>query len=281
MSNSISGFLSSICDFFSPPKHDPIATLPSEIGLQIFSCLDPDALANCQEVSKLWQIFSNDNTLWIRHYTTLAVKKWEMNYGKVGKVPALPTNIRQILNSPCPFWPDKKIKETHILVLRPKTVNEKPLTRKYFVELLEARPEGRLGILFRGRVDFEICKDDEPATESEWFLKTRDSIPGSENMNDLEQKKFVATIVEKFNIPYQIPDISEATISFFLPHSPSSSNINWPPRYPHSRWLTITRVTDKDNKNLELIAGSTNGTGLLSCSEVMEYSPFYLVWKLN
>lgn len=63
--------------------------------------------------------------------------KWEQYYGAVGEEPALPFNINQILEEPCPIWPQKKIKETHLLVLIPKTINGKPLTLQLLRELVK------------------------------------------------------------------------------------------------------------------------------------------------
>ena len=60
--------------------------------------------------------------------TALGKKEWEKYFGDIGIEPPLPSNIEDILNEPCSFWPDKKIKETHLLVLIPNTVNGKPFT---------------------------------------------------------------------------------------------------------------------------------------------------------
>ena len=62
--------------------------------------------------------------------------EWGKYFGDVGIEPPLPANIENILNEPCSFWPDKKVKETHLLVLIPNTVNEKPFTMNYLGELI-------------------------------------------------------------------------------------------------------------------------------------------------
>lgn len=66
---------------------------------------------------------------------------WERYFGDVGEEPPLPSNIHEILESQCPYWPDKKVKETHLLVLIPKSVNGKSFT----VELLEKLIENPIG----------------------------------------------------------------------------------------------------------------------------------------
>ena len=54
----------------------------------------------------------------------LGAAQWKEAFGvKVGAVPPIPNSItKALLNSDCPIEPGKKIKETHILVLIPKSV---------------------------------------------------------------------------------------------------------------------------------------------------------------
>ncbi len=47
----------------------------------------------------------------------------EKYFGKVDPAPPLPANIEQILNSPCHYWQDKKVRETHLLFYVPRRVN--------------------------------------------------------------------------------------------------------------------------------------------------------------
>src|ERR1700733_14909271 len=54
----------------------------------------------------------------------------EKYFGDVGIEPPLPPDIEQILDASCPFWPGKKVKETHLLTLIPQTVNGQSLTLK-------------------------------------------------------------------------------------------------------------------------------------------------------
>src|SRR5258708_619998 len=62
-------------------------------------------------------------------------RDWETLVGRVAPAPALPPNIEAILQGPCPFFPGKKVKETHLLVYMPTTVNEQPLTLERLGEL--------------------------------------------------------------------------------------------------------------------------------------------------
>ena len=54
--------------------------------------------------------------------------KWAKYIGDIGEEPPLPKEIFQIMTSPCPDNPRKRIYETHVLTLIPKEVNKQPLT---------------------------------------------------------------------------------------------------------------------------------------------------------
>ncbi len=45
---------------------DPLARLPEEVSLNIFSFLDSQDLAQCSQVNTLWHILANDDSLWER-----------------------------------------------------------------------------------------------------------------------------------------------------------------------------------------------------------------------
>ena len=62
---------------------------------------------------------------------------WAHYFGDVGVEPPLPSNIDEILKSPCPFWPDKTIGQTHLLTLIPETVEGKPFTLNLLNELVQ------------------------------------------------------------------------------------------------------------------------------------------------
>lgn len=58
----------------------------------------------------------------------LGVEEWRQGFDvHVGPLPVIPEYINSdLLNSPCPLQPGELIKDTHILMLLPKTVNGKP-----------------------------------------------------------------------------------------------------------------------------------------------------------
>ena len=67
----------------------------------------------------------------------LGAAQWKEAFGvKVGAVPPIPNSItKALLNSDCPIEPGKKIKETHILVLIPKSVDGEPYSALKLYEL--------------------------------------------------------------------------------------------------------------------------------------------------
>ena len=127
-------------------------------------------------------------------------KEWEVVFGEVGDVPSLPSDIEQILNSDCPYFEGKKIKETHLLTLIPKTVNKKPLTLR------------SLGNL-RGTTKYDVLNvekhADTPVKKPYWVLVTKDVIPSSRNKNFKEQQSLVA-------INYSIPKAIEVAVTILL-----------------------------------------------------------------
>lgn len=62
--------------------------------------------------------------------------EWETYFGAIGEAPPLPDNINEILNSPCPFS-QHLVKETHMLVLIPATVNDQDLTLNCLTERIK------------------------------------------------------------------------------------------------------------------------------------------------
>src|SRR3979490_1472708 len=155
-----------------------IDTLLKDIRLEIFSFLTIKDLETCSVVSRAWKSLANDSTLWrqvIRREIAFGKAMWAKYFGDSGIEPPLPRTIPEILNSRCPFWPDKKVRQTHLLVLIPETVNGKPLTLKTLGELVQKPLQGhssKYGYFTIGEYT------DLPAPKSHWALMTRDVIQG-------------------------------------------------------------------------------------------------------
>jgi hypothetical protein len=70
----------------------------------------------------------------------LGPDEWKAQGIEVGEPPPIPASItKKLLDSPCPLHPGEKIKDTHLLVLIPKTVNGEPYTALKLDELCATR----------------------------------------------------------------------------------------------------------------------------------------------
>ena len=142
---------------------------------------------------------------------------WEKYFGDIGIEPPLPTNIADILNEPCPFWHDKKVKETHLLVLIPNTVNGRPFTLNHLGDLIQ-KPRSGHETKYKC-YHYEISrKIGAKSNFSHWVLMTRDVIPGSRDFyKDFSyKKKLLASYSKKANLPYEMPYTLEAATSILM-----------------------------------------------------------------
>src|ERR1700688_617828 len=124
---------------------DPADRLSSQVTREIFSYLNASDLARCSQVSKQWKTLASDEALSKRAIVrtfAFGKEKWAKYFGDIGAEPPLPANIEAILKNPCPFFPEKSVAQTHMLVLIPKTINGKPLTLRSLEELVQEPREG-------------------------------------------------------------------------------------------------------------------------------------------
>lgn len=174
---------------------------------------------------------------------------WAKHFGDVGVEPPLPPNIEQLLNGPCPIWQGKTVRETHLLVLVPQTVNGQPLTLKLLGELVQKPLQGN-ATKYRSFYLGEY--KDPPAPASHWALVTRDVLPGSRSKPYAEQQK----IAQGYS-GYQVPTILDATTAILMEYVRSGTRL-----YGDNPW-TYTRSQEKYNKNWQLIVGGFSAAGLL------------------
>ncbi len=175
---------------------------------------------------------------------------WSSYFGDIGKEPPLPRDIVQIWMARCPFWPDKKVKDTHVLVLIPQIVNGKPLTLKSLDELVQSPKQGP-------KTKYDYFRDsvltehgDTPAEPSHWVLLTRDVIPNSRNKPYAEQQKLVTKASS-----YQVPKALEAAVCLFMEHARTGNRL-----YSDSPW-TYTRCQEKTDSG-QLVVGGFGAAGL-------------------
>jgi hypothetical protein len=193
--------------------------------------------------------------------------EWAKCFGDIGIEPPLPSNIEEILQSYCPFWPDNKVKDTHLLMLIPETVNGKPLTLESLEELVKAPKQGNPTQYKYLNLGDGI---DPPVSASHWVLITRNLIPNSRSKSYQEQQALVKSYAEKTKIPYQVPFVLDATICLLLEYVRSGK------RLCSNNPLTYTRCHEKWNERRQLIVGDFGEEGLyVSCSHTDEDSDCY------
>ena len=178
---------------------------------------------------------------------------WQKYFGDVGAEPPLPPNIDAILNGPCAIWPGKTIKETHLLVLVPGTVNKKPFTLDYLEQLIQHPQAGGHATQYKGYWEnFKAHHGSTPAPASHWVLMTRDVVAGTRDKSYADQQKIVARYSG-----YEAPRILEAATAILMEHVKTGNRL-----YPDDPW-TYTRCQDqveyKGDKYPSVIGGFASG----------------------
>ena len=139
-------------------------------------------------------------------------QEWAQYFGEVGGEPSLPADIDEILNSPCPFWPGKTVKDTHLLVLMPSTVDGKAFTLDLLEELAKNPSEnGHSTQYFLYDDEVQRSSGDAYPSSSYWILLTRDVLPGSRSKPYAAQQALI--VAKSFHIsrpPYEAPRVLEA-----------------------------------------------------------------------
>ena len=137
---------------------------------------------------------------------------WRQYFGEVGAQPCLPSDIGDILNSACPFWPGKRVKDTHLLVLIPSTVDGKAFTLDLLGELVEnPRGGGHSTQYFLYDDEVQQSSGDVYSSSSYWVLLTRDVLPGSRSNPYADQQTLIATQTSHTDgPPYETPHVLEA-----------------------------------------------------------------------
>jgi hypothetical protein len=102
----------------------------------------------------------------------LGAEEWEAQKIEVGEVPPIPSSItKALLTSPCPLHAKQLIKETHVLMLVPRTVNGEAYTALKLEELCATRKGSGDRLLHSG---LERWKGQPwanlPQAQSEWVL---------------------------------------------------------------------------------------------------------------
>jgi hypothetical protein len=170
--------------------------LPEELMLEVFSYLPDSALGRCRQVCKKWLGLASDERFLASLEPPEAFGQKALNtlIGKVTNIRRLPTNIRQILDSPCPIWDEKTVKDTHILFWYPTSVNDAPHTINHIGKLVSMPGKDTGYELIWDRIVAEFGSVPNPT--GKWLLMTKKVLPGTE-WTSLDQKMDVIKRLNK------------------------------------------------------------------------------------
>jgi F-box domain/Ring finger domain len=234
---------------FNATKQDP-SSLPHELVLKVFSHLNLATHGKSRLVSKGWNQFLAEPTLWkIVIYREIAFgnDKWAQRFGKdvvkdedsKEEFSSFPLND---FIADCKkfksIFPEKNAKDSLMLVRLPKTLNGQ-LTLKSLGELVKkyfSDSNTCYRFIWPGIVD-EL--GDKSIDKSRWVLMTKDVLPGSRNKSYGEQQKIVAELAKKSLISYEVPDTLESAACILSQYF--DSNIHFFNDGPY----TYTRCKDK------------------------------------
>ncbi len=206
----------------------------------VFSFLDETSLRRCRQVSKDYFISATSDAVLKRNISFFGKQEWEKYFGEIGEVPPLPSNIIGVINAPCPIWPNKKIKDTHVLTLIPKTINGESLTIELLNQLARAQKasEHATGYSNKSAKRGALREDlgdvvDMSVTSTHWILMTKNILPASYERSYDEKQGLISWLSNTTQIPYQLPDLLSASIVIFMHYIDSGEWICTSDRFPH------------------------------------------------
>jgi hypothetical protein len=179
-------------------------------------------------------------------------KEWEKYFGEVDTALPPPPDIDKILESPCPFWPGKQVKDTHLLVLIPKEVDGRAFNLNLLEELIQ-HPKGgghATKYEFYGSDTKEQFGTQSPRA-SYWVLMTRDVLEGSRNKTYKDQKALIAA-----HAPYALPGALEAATAILLHYVRGKERL-----YADKPW-TYTRCQELEDNKYPVVVGGFSSGGL-------------------
>jgi NLR family CARD domain-containing protein 3 len=156
----------------------------------------------------------------------LGAEVWERYFGAVGAAPPLPADIDKILDSPCPFWPGRQVRDTHLLVLVPATVDGEPFTLNLLEKLICSPKGGGHGTKYdHYNSDVQRELGGRSPAAPYWVLMTRDVLPDSRNKTYDAQKALVASHARRLSRPYEMPHALEAATAILMHHVRSGERL--------------------------------------------------------
>jgi hypothetical protein len=202
-----------------------------------------------------------------RHYRPSALlhsfgtEEWSRYFGTVVEAPPLPVHLVDMLNGTCPFWPEKAVKDTHLLVLIPATVDGKPFSLNLLGELVQCPQGGGYSTKYRV-YDSDVreqCGAQSP-TRSYWVLLTRDVLSGSRGETYSSQQALVSGHAERTGLRYALPGVLEVATAILLHYVRSGERL-----YTDAPW-TYARCQELvawNGSHYPVVVGGFSSGGLL------------------
>lgn len=146
--------------------------------------------------------------------TLFGKEQWETYFGPVGEVPPIPAHLIEKLTTPS-YIQGKTFKETHMLVLIPATVNNKPLNLNHLLNLVQApKGGGRSQKINSDLIDVDILRNNKAPVRSRWILMSKDVIPDSRSKTYQQQQALVEAI-----LGCEVPDVLSASVAILTHHT--------------------------------------------------------------
>jgi hypothetical protein len=186
-------------------------------------------------------------------------QEWQHYFGEVGPAPDLPKDITQILDTRCPFWPGRKVRDTHLLVLIPAKVDGEPFTLSLLSELIKS-PKGGVETQYRyynGEVQSQVGNN-APAG-SYWLLMTRKVLPESRDKTYTDQKAIVAGHASCTGLSYELPKALEAATAILMHHVRTGERLYG--GNPHI-WTRCQELIRHRSEDVPLLVGGFASSGL-------------------
>ena len=190
-------------------------------------------------------------------------KSWEKYFGAVGKEPPLPPRIFDILNSPCPFWASRRVRDTHLLVLIPSKIKWQGRWYDFTLDTLgklikQKFPDNKDGYRYYSPHAKNAVGNEKLPGAPYWLLMTRDVLVNSRNTVYAAQKELVAGYANRTGLPYRLPRALEAATEILTHYVKNNGE-----RLYSDDPLTYTRCLDADTDGDPILVGDCSSGGLL------------------
>jgi hypothetical protein len=116
-----------------------------------------------------------------------------------GEEPPLPTNIDSVLDSYCSFWPNKKVRDTHLLILIPRRIDGRSFTLDGLSQLTRCDHLENIGTkIWHYDANVKKVLGLQSPTQSYWTLVTRDVVPVSQYIINADQSVSLSDHLNQF-----------------------------------------------------------------------------------